>query len=135
MRLLSLLVLTCVLTGCSAQIINAHKPLELRVVTEPGETTLKDRAGTEYHVGPVALVLARFTGIKATYDPQRASRVINITLPDEEAAKWGKFTEESLEKRIAMVVGGTVQSVETIQSPILDGNMQLTGRKLTTEEI
>ncbi|MFD8500117.1 hypothetical protein [Amycolatopsis sp. NPDC059657] len=135
MRLLPLLLLACLLTGCSAEVINAHQPLELRVVAEPGETTLKDKAGTEYHVGPVALVLARFTGIKAGYDQQRGSRVINITLPDEEAAKWGKFTEENLEKRIVMVVGGIVQSVDTIRSPILDGNLQLTGRTLTTAEI
>lgn len=128
MRLLLGLLLAFVLAGCSAEIVTAHTPVELRVVVDSGGTPLKDVAGTEYQVGPEKLVISRFTGINTGFDDQRGSYVVQLTLPDEEKAKYGKFTEENLEKRIAVVVAGTVRSVRTILSPILDGNFQIAGR-------
>ncbi|WP_370941917.1 hypothetical protein AB5J62_22685 [Amycolatopsis sp. cg5] len=127
-----LLALLFALTACSTTeakpppIVAAGTPVELRVVVDAGGTTLKDKAGTEYQVGPVALVLARFTKIEAGA-AETGGHHVQLEMPGDDAAKFAKFTEENVGKRIAMVVKGTVVMAPMVQSAITGGAIEISG--------
>ncbi|MGA6166388.1 SecDF P1 head subdomain-containing protein [Amycolatopsis magusensis] len=136
MRLLPLLLLAFLLSACSAEVpgdatpapvFTAGTPVELRVVTPGGGTTLLDKQGTSYEVGPVALVLDRFTKVSASYRPEMPGWVVDVSLPSDLAEKFAKLTEERVGQQVAIVANGVVQSAPAIQQPITGGEIQITG--------
>ncbi|AXB47286.1 hypothetical protein A4R43_36565 [Amycolatopsis albispora] len=135
-RLWPLLLLAFLLAACSdevageaapAPVFNAGSPVELRVVTPGGGTTLTDKQGTTYEVGPVVLVLDRFTKVEAVYRPEASGFVVGLALPEDLAAKFGKLTEENVGNQVAMVTNGQVLSAPSIQAPIAGGQIEITG--------
>ncbi|QFU93407.1 hypothetical protein [Amycolatopsis sp. YIM 10] len=136
MRLLPLLLLAFVLAACSepvsgqaapAPVFAAGTPVELRVVTPGGGTTLTDKQGATYEVGPVVLVLDHFTKVEAVFRPEGGGFVVGVSLPADLGEKFGKLTEENVGKQVAMVANGQVLSAPTINSPIPGGDIEITG--------
>ncbi|MFD8495438.1 hypothetical protein [Amycolatopsis sp. NPDC059657] len=130
-----LLLLLLALSACSSTaenkpspppIVAAGTPVELRVMVDSGGTTFKDKAGADYQVGPVALVLARFTKIEAGF-AEAGGHHVQLELPSDDAAKFAKFTEENVGKRIAFVVKNMVVTAPTLQSAITGGSIEISG--------
>ncbi|MFD8500118.1 hypothetical protein [Amycolatopsis sp. NPDC059657] len=129
------LVVALLLAACSAEVpgtpaakpaLAAATPLELRFLVETDGNVLKDKAGMSYRVGPVVLVLAKFSKASVGYAPASGHHV-RLELPEDEAAKFARFTAENVGKQVAMVVGGKVVSAPTIESPITGGAIRISG--------
>ncbi|MBN6036893.1 hypothetical protein [Amycolatopsis sp. 195334CR] len=136
MRLLPLLLLALVLSACSdpvsgqatpAPVFSAGTPVELRVVTPGGGTTLTDKQGTAHEVGPVVLVLDRFTKVEMVFRPEAGGFVVGLSLPEDLGKQFGKLTEENVGKQVAMVANGQVLSAPIINSPIPGGEIEIAG--------
>jgi preprotein translocase subunit SecD/SecD/SecF fusion protein len=54
--------------------------------------------------------------------------VVNLSLSGDAATKWGTFTQNNIGKQVAIVLDGSVKSAPAIQSAILDGNTQISGK-------
>ncbi|SDY17397.1 hypothetical protein SAMN05421504_104762 [Amycolatopsis xylanica] len=129
------LVVAVLLAACSTEVpgtpapkpaLAAASPLELRFVVEAEGNVLKDKAGVSYRVGPVVLVLAEFTKASVGYAPASGHHV-RLELPDDEAAKFARFTMENVGKQVAMVVAGKIAFAPVIERPVSGGVIQLDG--------
>nr|WP_042184980.1 hypothetical protein [Kibdelosporangium sp. MJ126-NF4]CEL16430.1 Protein-export membrane protein SecD (TC 3.A.5.1.1) [Kibdelosporangium sp. MJ126-NF4]CTQ90382.1 Protein-export membrane protein SecD (TC 3.A.5.1.1) [Kibdelosporangium sp. MJ126-NF4] len=105
------------------------KPVEVRVVVDASpEIRLRDRAGEEYALGPVEMKLERFAKAFVQANPHGVDFVINLELPGDLATRFGELTQANLNKRLAMVVDGTVVFAPQIIGPIPGGQVQVQHR-------
>ncbi len=66
--------------------------------------------------------------VSAQQDAQSGGRwVLYLEFKPAGAATFGQFTTNNTNERVAIVVGGKVVSAPSIQAPILDGRVQITG--------
>ncbi|TWP52159.1 protein translocase subunit SecD [Lentzea tibetensis] len=69
----------------------------------------------------------------ATNNQQGAGFVVNLSFKSEGGEKWGKFTSANVNQPVAVVLDGKVVSAPNIQSAILGGNTEISG-KFTRKE-
>ncbi|MFD6073869.1 protein translocase subunit SecD, partial [Amycolatopsis lurida] len=67
------------------------------------------------------------------YDTQNSQWVVNLNFKGEGSRIWGDFTSKNVQKQAAFVLDTQVVSAPTIQSAILGGQTQITGRFSQTE--
>ena len=69
----------------------------------------------------------------ASINPQGAGYVVNLNFKSAGGEKWGKFTSANVNQPVAVVLDGEVVSAPNIQSAILGGNTEISG-KFTQKE-
>jgi preprotein translocase subunit SecD len=61
-------------------------------------------------------------------DSSNAGNVVNLSLSADASQKWADFTTKNVGKQVAIVLDGAVKSAPQIQSAILSGDTQISGK-------
>jgi hypothetical protein len=97
--------------------------IDLRVVVANGDTRLPTSDGAELHVGP-SLLTAPFIIAEA----HAAGASVQLTLAPATAKSFAALTAAHVGDRLAIIVGGVVQSTPVIRDPITGGKVSITLR-------
>lgn len=122
--------------------VDAKVPVEMRPVlaVEPPAATPAPAApdvltgpdGSVYRLGPSIGDFRRFDHVSV--EQTESGWVLNLELPDDTAAIFGKWTSENIGEQLAIVVDGEVVSAPRIMSAITGGALQIAGQ-FTQKEI
>lgn len=81
-----------------------------------------------YILEPEFLPGNNVASVSASYDPQRAQWVVNLRFTSAGTTIWADFTSKNVNRQVAFVLDSQVISAPNIQSAILDGITQITGK-------
>ncbi|HKN53768.1 MAG TPA: protein translocase subunit SecD, partial [Amycolatopsis sp.] len=82
----------------------------------------------KYLLEPEFLPGQDITDATSGYDQQRGQWVVNLSFNGPGTKVWGDFTAKNINQQAAFVLDTQVVSAPNIQSAILDGNTQITGK-------
>ncbi len=128
-RLMALVVLALatVITLGGCQPSTLPLPCEMAIAALPADSTLEPGdplpAGSQVLAGPDDFDRA---AVAVAVDGSGGATV-DLALRGDAIARFGAHTAGHLGESIAIAINGTVVSVPTIQSPMLDGKVQITG--------
>jgi preprotein translocase subunit SecD len=147
---LALVVLVLFLAGCSAEVTGAPAkddspkvghtslvvPIELRPVLETGAgKVLKDPAtGESLTLADPMMTIEELDGAEIIFDKTNGTWALTLNLNDADTKKFGDWTTEHTNERLAVVIDDAVVIAPTIQSPITGGEVQITGN-YTQDEV
>ncbi len=72
------------------------------------------------------------TDARPTYD-QSQQPVVSMSMNDEGTAQWARITQANVDKRVAIVLDGSVYSAPNVLNPINNGQSQITGSRSIEE--
>lgn len=116
------------------QTIGSVAKLEFRLVanvnTPPDKTVpLKSREGGQVRVEDEVLMTgAEVENATVEYDPQNNKTGVNMRLNSFGKTTFARITSENVQRQLAIVLDGLVQSSPVINEPILQGSASITGR-------
>jgi preprotein translocase subunit SecD len=107
--------------------VNNALPPEDEILPASGELAGGGSGDTYYVLQRMAIVAGSdFRSATPGIDQNTGQRNVNFTLTDEAGDKFWNYTSANIGKSMAVVMGGTVREVATIQSGIRDSG-QITG--------
>ena len=104
--------------------------IQFRMVLTDGSggTTLADREGKQYVLGPVVLDGTKVQSAQAEYLQDYGSWSVNVRLTSSGSAAFADITTKNVNGQMAIVVDDVVVSAPTIQAPIVGGSVEISGR-------
>ncbi|WP_414940401.1 protein translocase subunit SecD [Amycolatopsis sp. cmx-11-51] len=87
-----------------------------------------DKNTMKYLLEPEFLPGTEISDASSAYDTQNSQWVVNLNFKGDGSRIWGDFTSKNVQKQAAFVLDTQVVSAPTIQSAILGGQTQITGR-------
>ena len=122
MRTISIVFASLLLFASSPARADHAAAVELRLVT-PAGASFPARDGAPLHLGP-SLLTAPFT----IDDVQAVGSEVRLTLAPATARSLAAITAAHRGDRLAIVVGGVVQSAPVVRGPITGGKVSITLR-------
>lgn len=116
--------------NCAA---NVSDPLVGNDLTDRPLVACGDKNTMKYLLEPEFLPGTEISDASSAYDTQNSQWVVNLNFKGEGSRIWGDFTSKNTQKQAAFVLDTQVVSAPTIQSAILGGQTQITGRFSQTE--
>ncbi|EME51640.1 protein translocase subunit SecD [Amycolatopsis decaplanina] len=107
---------------------NAADPLVGNDLTDKPLVACGDKNTMKYLLEPEFLPGTEISDASSGYDTQNSQWVVNLNFKSEGSRIWGDFTSKNVQKQAAFVLDTQVVSAPTIQSAILGGQTQITGR-------
>jgi nitrous oxidase accessory protein NosD len=117
--LLSVMLLS--LSGSLHADPETRAPIQLRLVAAAGQSELPTREGGTLRVGPPLLP----EPVVVVSVEQRGAAV-RVTLAPQSARAVAELTRRFAGQKLAIVIGGVVQSTPLVRAPIVDGLMAIT---------
>ncbi|MBV9246401.1 MAG: protein translocase subunit SecD [Methylobacteriaceae bacterium] len=125
-------------TGTLKEILGTTAKLEFRLVANPGEPpseveTLPDMEGDK-QIGTIAVqrrVMVEgedLTDAQQAFDSRTGEPIVNFRFNIRGGQRFGDVTRDNVGKRFAIVLDNKVISAPVIQTPILGGSGQISGR-------
>ncbi|RSN15286.1 protein translocase subunit SecD [Streptomyces sp. WAC 05977] len=108
-------------------------PLVGNDLTDKPLVACGDKNTMKYLLEPEFLPGTEISDASSGYDTQNSQWVVNLNFKGEGSRIWGDFTSKNVQKQAAFVLDTQVVSAPTIQSAILGGQTQITGRFSQTE--
>ncbi|MFI7123841.1 protein translocase subunit SecD [Amycolatopsis sp. NPDC049868] len=108
-------------------------PLVGNDLTDKPLVACGDKNTAKYLLEPEFLPGTEISDASSGYDTQNSQWVVNLNFKGEGSRIWGDFTSKNVQKQAAFVLDTQVVSAPTIQSAILGGQTQITGRFSQTE--
>jgi preprotein translocase subunit SecD len=112
---------------------NAKDPLVGNDLTDKPLVACGDKNTMKYLLEPEFLPGTEISDASSGYDTQNSQWVVNLNFKSGGAKTWADFTSANVQKQAAFVLDTQVVSAPTIQSAILGGQTQITGRFSQTE--
>ncbi|WP_020635990.1 protein translocase subunit SecD [Amycolatopsis alba] len=103
-------------------------PLVGNDLTDKPLVACGDKNTAKYLLEPEFLPGTEISDASSGYDTQNSQWVVNLNFKGEGSRIWGDFTSKNVQKQAAFVLDTQVVSAPTIQSAILGGQTQITGR-------
>ncbi|MFD5246024.1 protein translocase subunit SecD [Amycolatopsis sp. NPDC058340] len=103
-------------------------PLVGNDLTDKPLVACGDKNTMKYLLEPEFLPGTEISDATSGYDTQNSQWVVNLNFKGEGSRIWGDFTSKNVQKQAAFVLDTQVVSAPTIQSAILGGQTQITGR-------
>jgi len=103
-------------------------PLVGNDLTDKPLVACGDKNTMKYLLEPEFLPGTEISDASSGYDTQNSQWVVNLNFKGEGSRIWGDFTSKNVQKQAAFVLDTQVVSAPTIQSAILGGQTQITGR-------
>ncbi|MFE6613136.1 protein translocase subunit SecD [Amycolatopsis sp. NPDC057786] len=108
-------------------------PLVGNDLTDKPLVACGDKNTMKYLLEPEFLPGTEISDASSGYDTQNSQWVVNLNFKGDGSRIWGDFTSKNVQKQAAFVLDTQVVSAPTIQSAILGGQTQITGRFSQTE--
>ncbi|MFD5092081.1 protein translocase subunit SecD [Amycolatopsis thailandensis] len=103
-------------------------PLVGNDLTDKPLVACGDKNTAKYLLEPEFLPGTEISDASSGYDTQNSQWVVNLNFKSDGSRIWGDFTSKNTQKQAAFVLDTQVVSAPTIQSAILGGQTQITGR-------
>ncbi|MFC3450573.1 protein translocase subunit SecD [Amycolatopsis speibonae] len=103
-------------------------PLVGNDLTDKPLVACGDKNTMKYLLEPEFLPGTEIADASSGYDTQNSQWVVNLNFKGDGSRIWGDFTSKNVQKQAAFVLDTQVVSAPTIQSAILGGQTQITGR-------
>ncbi|MFJ8914252.1 protein translocase subunit SecD [Amycolatopsis sp. NPDC102389] len=103
-------------------------PLVGNDLTDKPLVACGDKNTMKYLLEPEFLPGTEISDASSGYDTQNSQWVVNLNFKSDGSRIWGDFTSKNTQKQAAFVLDTQVVSAPTIQSAILGGQTQITGR-------
>ncbi|MFC9256690.1 protein translocase subunit SecD [Amycolatopsis thailandensis] len=103
-------------------------PLVGNDLTDKPLVACGDKNTAKYLLEPEFLPGTEISDASSGYDTQNSQWVVNLNFKSDGSRIWGDFTSKNIQKQAAFVLDTQVVSAPTIQSAILGGQTQITGR-------
>ncbi|WP_037308254.1 protein translocase subunit SecD [Amycolatopsis orientalis] len=107
---------------------NVSDPLVGNDLTDKPLVACGDKNTMKYLLEPEFLPGTEISDASSGYDTQNSQWVVNLNFKSDGSRIWGDFTSKNIQKQAAFVLDTQVVSAPTIQSAILGGQTQITGR-------
>ncbi|MDX3195015.1 protein translocase subunit SecD [Streptomyces sp. MN03-5084-2B] len=107
---------------------NAKDPLEGNDDTKLPLVACGDHDTYKYLLEPEFLPGTEIADANSSYNTQNGQWVVNLSFKSEGTKIWADFTTKNLQQQAAFVLDTQVVSAPNIQSAIVDGNTQITGK-------
>lgn len=107
---------------------NAKDPLVGNDLTDRPLVACGDKNTMKYLLEPEFLPGTEIADATSGYDTQNAQWVVSLNFKSAGAKIWADFTSANVQRQAAFVLDTQVVSAPTIQSAILGGQTQITGR-------
>ncbi|WP_409492894.1 protein translocase subunit SecD [Amycolatopsis sp. cmx-11-12] len=108
-------------------------PLVGNDLTDKPLVACGDKNTMKYLLEPEFLPGTQISDASSSYSTQNSQWVVNLNFKSEGSQIWGDFTSKNTQKQAAFVLDTQVVSAPTIQSAILGGQTEITGRFSQTE--
>ncbi|WP_181773521.1 protein translocase subunit SecD [Amycolatopsis pittospori] len=103
-------------------------PLVGNDLTDKPLVACGDNNTMKYLLEPEFLPGTEISDASSGYDTQNSQWVVNLNFKSEGSRIWGDFTSKNIQKQAAFVLDTQVVSAPNIQSAILGGQTQITGK-------
>ncbi len=107
---------------------NAKDPLVGNDLTDKPLVACGDKNTMKYLLEPEFLPGTEISDASSGYDTQNSQWVVNLNFKGGGSKIWADFTSANVQKQAAFVLDTQVVSAPTIQSAILGGQTQITGK-------
>lgn len=114
-------------TPPSRAVLPENVQFRLVVSDGTGGINVTDREGKPYVLGPVLLDGTKVRSARASFQADYAQWIVTLRLTSEGTDLFADVTTANVNRRLAIVVDQVVVSAPTIQAPITEGEVQVSG--------